>query len=188
MKKITSLLMLAALMCFSAAASPAHRGSVQMPQPDGSMLSVCLVGDEFYHFNTTADGYTIKNLHVTGAYGGDQHLAGPVTSSWNANIQNCWVSTSIHCNTTHAGGFIGHAQDSPHTINNCLFDGAISAKNDGQVDGTAYVGAFIGWGGGADNYVTNCLEDGNYFYVNHAGFCYKGSGDAWGNTGNSKNN
>ena len=51
--------MLAALMCFSAAASPAHRGSVQMPQPDGSMLSVCLVGDEFYHFNTTADGYTI---------------------------------------------------------------------------------------------------------------------------------
>ena len=138
-------------------------------------------------FNS-ANGYTIKNLHVTGAYGGDQHVAGLVTSSWNANIQNCWVSTSIHCNTTHAGGFIGHAQDSPHTINNCLFDGAISAKNDGQVDGTSYVGAFIGWGGGADNYVTNCLEDGNYYYVNHAGFCYKGSGDAWGNTGNSKNN
>jgi M6 family metalloprotease-like protein len=67
MKKITSLLMLAALMCFSAAASPAHRGSVQMPQPDGSMLSVCLVGDEFYHFNTTADGYTIM-LNDAGAY------------------------------------------------------------------------------------------------------------------------
>ena len=139
-------------------------------------------------FNS-ANGYTIKNLHVTGAYGGDQHVAGLVTSSWNANIQNCWVSTSIHCNTTHAGGFIGHAHDSPHTINNCLFDGAISAKNDGKVDGTAYVGAFIGWGGGSsDNYVTNCLEDGNYFYVNHAGFCYKGNGDVWGNTGNSKNN
>ena len=59
--------MLAALMCFSAAASPAHRGSVQMPQPDGSMLSVCLVGDEFYHFNTTADGYTIM-LNDAGAY------------------------------------------------------------------------------------------------------------------------
>ena len=138
-------------------------------------------------FNS-ANGYTIKNLHVTGAYGGDQHVAGLVGSSWNANIQNCWVSTSIHCNTTHAGGFIGHAHDLPHTINNCLFDGAISAKNDGKVDGTSYVGAFIGWGGGADNYVTNCLEDGNYFYVDHAGFCYKGSGDAWGNTGNSKNN
>jgi len=138
-------------------------------------------------FNS-ADGYTIKNLHVKGAYGGDQHIAGLVVSSWNANIQSCWVSPSIHCNTTHAGGFIGHAHDSPHIINNCLFDGAISTKNDGKNDGTSYVGAFIGWGGGADNYVTNCLDDGNYYYVDHAGFCYKGNGDAWGNTGNSKNN
>ncbi|MBR0046500.1 MAG: hypothetical protein IJP75_06410 [Bacteroidaceae bacterium] len=138
-------------------------------------------------FNS-ADGYTIKNLHVKGGYGGNQHVAGLVVSSLNANIQSCWVSTSIHCNTTHAGGFIGHAQDSPQTINNCLFDGAISTKNDGKNDGTSYVGAFIGWGGGADNHVTNCLEDGNYYYVDHAGFCYKGSGSAWGNTGNSKNN
>ncbi len=136
----------------------------------------------------SASDYTIKNLHVKGAYGGDQHIAGLVTSSRNANIQSCWVSPSIHCNTTHAGGFIGHAHDSPHTINNCLYDGAISTKNDGKNDGTSYVGAFIGWGGGADNYVTNCLDDGNYYYVDHAGFCYKGSGDAWGNTGNSTNN
>ena len=136
----------------------------------------------------SASDYTIKNLHVKGAYGGDQHIAGLVNSSFNANIQSCWVSPSIHCNTTHAGGFIGHAHDSPHTINNCLYDGAISTKNDGKNDGTSYVGAFIGWGGGADNYVTNCLDDGNYYYVDHAGFCYKGSGDAWGNTGNSTNN
>ena len=136
----------------------------------------------------SASDYTIKNLHVKGAYGGDQHIAGLVTSSWNANIQSCWVSVSIHCNTTHAGGFIGHAHDSQHTINNCLFDGGISTKNDGKNEGTSYVGAFIGWGGGADNYVTNCLDDGYYPYADHAGFSYKGSGDAWGNTGNSKNN
>ena len=67
MKKLTTLLMLAVLMCFQAAANPAHRGSVLMPQPDGSMLSVCLVGDEFYHFNTTVDGYTIM-LNDAGAY------------------------------------------------------------------------------------------------------------------------
>ena len=136
----------------------------------------------------SAEDYTIKNLHVTGSMGGEQHSAGLVVSSVRGNIQSCWVSVGIHCNTTHAGGFIGHAHDTQHTINNCLFDGAISTKNDGKVDGTSYVGAFIGWGGGADNYVTNCLEDGNYLWVNHAGFCYKGSGDAWGNTGNSKNN
>ena len=67
MRKLSSLLLLAVLMCFNAAANPAHRGSVLMPQPDGSMLSVCLVGDEFYHFNTTTDGYTIM-LNDAGAY------------------------------------------------------------------------------------------------------------------------
>ena len=136
----------------------------------------------------SAEDYTIKNLHVTGSMGGEQHSAGLVVSSVRGNIQSCWVSVGIHCNTTHAGGFIGHAHDTQHTINNCLFDGAVSTKNDGKVDGTSYVGAFIGWGGGADNYVTNCLEDGNYLWVDHAGFCYKGNGNAWGNDGHSTNN
>ena len=136
----------------------------------------------------SAEDYTIQNLHVTGSMGGDQHVAGLVGSSFRGNIQSCRVSVGIHCNTTHTGGFIGHAHDTQHTINNCLFDGAISAKNDGTASGTSYVGAFIGWAGGADNHVTNCLEDGKYYYADHEGFCYKGNGDDWGNEGNSKNN
>jgi M6 family metalloprotease-like protein len=67
MRKLTSVLLLAAIVCIQALANPAHRGSVLMPQPDGSMLTVCLEGDEFYHFNTTADGYTIM-LNEQGAY------------------------------------------------------------------------------------------------------------------------
>ena len=51
MRKL-SFLLLAALVCFQVVANPAHRGSVLMPQPDGTMVSVSLVGDEFYHFNT----------------------------------------------------------------------------------------------------------------------------------------
>ncbi|MBO7498996.1 MAG: fibronectin type III domain-containing protein, partial [Bacteroidaceae bacterium] len=136
----------------------------------------------------TGEDYTIKNLRVTGSMGGGQHVAGLVGSSERGNIQSCRVSVGIHCNTTHAGGFIGHAHDTQHTINNCLFDGAISAKNDGKADGTSYLGAFIGWGGGGNNYVTNCLEDGSYHYTDHEGFCYKGNGDDWGNEGNSTNN
>lgn len=66
MRKL-SFLLLAALACIQVVANPAHRGSVLMPQPDGSMVSVSLVGDEFYHFNTTADGYTIM-LNDAGAY------------------------------------------------------------------------------------------------------------------------
>ena len=153
---------------------------------DGNRYTLNLNGTDGTFLS--AEDYTIKNLHVTGSMGGDQHVAGLVGSSFRGNIQSCWVSVGIHCNTTHAGGFIGHAHDTQHTINNCLFDGSVSAKNDGKNDGTSYAGAFIGWAGGADNHVTNCLEDGNYYYVDHAGFCYKGNGDAWGNTGNSKNN
>lgn len=67
MRKLTTLFMMAILVCLHSMAIPAHRGSVMMPQPDGTMLSVCLEGDEFYHFNTTTDGYTIM-LNEAGAY------------------------------------------------------------------------------------------------------------------------
>ena len=67
MKKLTFLLLLVAVACLNCVANPAHPGSVLMPQPDGTMLTVNLVGDEYYHFNTTADGYTII-LNDAGAY------------------------------------------------------------------------------------------------------------------------
>ncbi len=134
--------------------------------------------------------YTIKNLHVTGSIGGDQHIAGLVGGSGGSGrnyIESCWVSVGIHCNTTHAGGFIGHANTTPININNCLFDGAISCKNDGKNDGTSYAGSFIGWSGDADHHVTNCLDDGGFYYVDHQGFCWT-NWNYWGNTGNSSNN
>lgn len=58
MRKLTLLL---AIMCVAlqALAIPAHRDPVTITQPDGSKLTIQLIGDEFYHFNTTADGYTI---------------------------------------------------------------------------------------------------------------------------------
>ena len=40
-------------------AEPAHPQPVTVMQPDGSTLTLKLVGDEFYHFNTTTDGYTL---------------------------------------------------------------------------------------------------------------------------------
>ena len=67
MKKIALLFLAAMMICISSLAIPAHRGLVQMPQPDGTLVTINLVGDEFYHFNTTADGYTVL-LTETGAY------------------------------------------------------------------------------------------------------------------------
>ena len=156
---------------------------------DGNGHTINISGGAMFE---TANAYTIRNLHVTGSIGGDEHIAGLVSFSGNKSservyIENCWVSTGIHCNTWHAGGFVGNGHEAPHTITNCLFDGAVSTKNDGKVEGTSYVGAFLGWVGDVDHWVTNCLEDGGYPYVDHAGFCYTNE-SAWGNKGNSKNN
>lgn len=67
MRKTIYLLALTAVMCLQAFANPAHRGLVPMPQPDGTLVNISLVGDEFYSFNTTADGYTVI-LNEAGAY------------------------------------------------------------------------------------------------------------------------
>lgn len=40
-------------------AVPAKRGAVKVQQPDGSYVSIVLHGDEWMHFNTTEDGYTV---------------------------------------------------------------------------------------------------------------------------------
>ena len=59
MKKLFLSLFLTALVVLQAFAEPAHTGFFMVTQPDGTMLTATLVGDEYYHFNTTIDGYTI---------------------------------------------------------------------------------------------------------------------------------
>ena len=45
-------------------AVPADNTSYSFVQPNGSTLNISLIGDEFYNFTTTTDGYTvIKNEH-----------------------------------------------------------------------------------------------------------------------------
>ena len=67
MKKI-SLLILALITAIIASAEPANPTPINVTQPDGSTLLLKLVGDEFYHFNTTIDGYTIINNNGTWEY------------------------------------------------------------------------------------------------------------------------
>ena len=58
MKKNLCLLLLG-LLCLTGRAIPADPTPVRVTQPDGSVLTVSLHGDEFFHFTTTADGYTV---------------------------------------------------------------------------------------------------------------------------------
>ena len=67
MKKLSFLLM-AVLPAIMASAEPANPTPINVTQPDGSTLQLKLVGDEFYHFNTTIDGYTILNVKGTWEY------------------------------------------------------------------------------------------------------------------------
>ena len=48
-----------ALLAVAARAIPADPKPITVTQPDGTKLTLVLHGDEFFHFNTTLDGYTV---------------------------------------------------------------------------------------------------------------------------------
>lgn len=60
MKKF-NLLLIALIFALAASAEPAHPTPVTLQQPNGESILIKLVGDEYYHFNTTVDGYTVIN-------------------------------------------------------------------------------------------------------------------------------
>ncbi len=55
------MFLLCALAVITAGAIPADPTPVRVAQPDGDSITLRLVGDEYYHYNTTADGYTVVN-------------------------------------------------------------------------------------------------------------------------------
>lgn len=58
--KLRSILMVALLAVVCAMqAVPAKRGAAKIQQPDGSYVTICLHGDEWRHYQTTDDGYSV---------------------------------------------------------------------------------------------------------------------------------
>ena len=53
------LLLVMGLLCLTARSIPADPKPIQVQQPDGTMLTIKLHGDEFFHYTTTSDGYTV---------------------------------------------------------------------------------------------------------------------------------
>ena len=66
MRKITSLL-ISVVMGIGAWAVPADPIPAVVHQTDGTLLTLRLVGDEYFHYHTTADGYTVVQ-NATGGY------------------------------------------------------------------------------------------------------------------------
>ncbi len=84
MKK-TLLAAVAAMSIMQAGAVPADRRPYQVTQPDGTSLSLVLNGDEFYHFTTTTDGYTVA-----------QDEAGWYTYQYNAGGRLASTGVAAH--------------------------------------------------------------------------------------------
>ena len=59
MKRVSTILILLAVVAVSMLAIPAHKKPIQVTQPDGSTITIQLHGDEWLSFNTTADGYSV---------------------------------------------------------------------------------------------------------------------------------
>ena len=59
MKQILSLLFTLLFCVATAWSEPAHPQAVKVKQPDGSTITLRLHGDEWLHFQTTDDGYTV---------------------------------------------------------------------------------------------------------------------------------
>ena len=136
----------------------------------------------------------IKNLTVKGSIEGGIHSSGLIggykreSTPQNIYIDNVIVSANITTTDRYAGGFVGHGANNNTLINNCRFDGTITATGGG---GSSYAGAFIGWeDGGTKNQVTNCYENGTYVSITHSGMNYSanGGGSAYGNVNANKNN
>ena len=54
------MILLSVLLAVAPAfARPAYQGTTRVQQPDGSYVTIRLVGDEYRSFNTTSDGYTL---------------------------------------------------------------------------------------------------------------------------------
>lgn len=101
---------------------------------------------------------TIKNLNVTGSVVGGIHSAGLVgVPNGTLTVENCTVSAAIS-DSTHHGGFVGHAFNATVNLKSCIFDGSLTG-------GT--LGGMIGWSGlSADKRpsinIDNCLFSGTY--------------------------
>ena len=68
MKRSINFFILATLWALAAISCPADPTLVTIQQPDGGVVTIQLIGDEYFHYTTTADGYTIVMNDRNGAY------------------------------------------------------------------------------------------------------------------------
>ena len=80
-------------------------------------------------------------------------------------VQNCWFAGSVTSSSSHIGGILGHADNGPITLRNCLNTGTITSTITmaASEDMGGYVGGLIGRLAGGASLVTieDCLNTGS---------------------------
>ena len=69
MKRLSILFFFVYLAISELWAVPAHPKPVRVKQPDGSFVTLRLIGDEYHHFHMTTDGYTVLGTDSGYVYG-----------------------------------------------------------------------------------------------------------------------
>ncbi len=90
-----------ALTCLVASAVPAIPTPQKVTQPNGEELTVRIKGDEFYHYLTTVDGYTIvmndKGYYTYGELQGDEVVASAIVArdaERRSASDNAWLQAT----------------------------------------------------------------------------------------------
>lgn len=93
------------------------------------------------------DNATFKDLHVTGKVYSGRHAGGLIGYCTNkctaVTLNRVWVSTEVNSNDYYAGGIIAHSNVAHVYMNDCRFDGSVTAKGSNWNDTNA--GEIIGW-------------------------------------------
>ena len=79
-----------------AQAVPAFPGLLKVRQPDGTSLTVRLIGDEFLNFYTTADGFSVVK-NATGAFVYGMAVARDCGGGIKGNIIDLWFPDYETC-------------------------------------------------------------------------------------------
>ena len=104
MKRLFITAAVGLLCCIHAAAIPAEPTPVTVTQPDGATLTIQLHGDEFFHYTTTADGYTVvKNAmgYYTYAQVVNDQLVTSTTTAHDANQRTATEQTLLLATPRH---------------------------------------------------------------------------------------
>ena len=138
MKKLIFTLF-CALTCLVASAVPAIPTPQTVTQPNGEELTVRIKGDEFYHYMTTADGYTIvmneQGYYTYGKLVNDEVVASKIIArdaQYRSASDNAWLQATgknLKSASKIAAGIKARAQRDalPHlnTINYNNFHGIV---------------------------------------------------------------